>query len=211
MAYAIADYRTQLAALLKDDTAAVWTTDELDQAVVFALHDYSNAFPYRTHAIVTLTASSRFYNLTATPFSLIGILAVEALAYPYTSEEEPGYLLPFELQGTTLVLLTADLPDVGKKVYVTYNTLHTISGLVSATATTVPDTHMPLLCTGAAAYAAYAKAAVMAREFNWPAGAAHEVKDWGTTLLKQFRTGLADAKPSAAWASWGSPRPPAGL
>ena len=57
--YAIADYRSQLAALLKDAAGAVWPSAELDQALVFALHDYSNAFPRRTHAIVTLTASSR--------------------------------------------------------------------------------------------------------------------------------------------------------
>jgi len=211
MAYAIADYEAQTAALLKDAAYTTWTTDELDYALAHALQQYSNHFPYRQHKTAVLTTSARFYDLTAAPFSLTNILAIEQVAYPYVSDEASGPLIPFDLRGLTLVVLTTSLPDIGDSMYIDYCTIHTINGLEAATATTIPDPHAHLLTLGAAGYAAYAKANSIAREFNWPPAAARELKDWGTTLLKAFHAGLADVAPASCWASWASLPNPEGL
>lgn len=211
MAYAIADYRAQIANLLKDAAYATWPVGELDYALILALQEYTNRYPNRQHKTATLTASARFYDLTAAPFSLTNVLSVEQVAYPYEGDEPSGPLIPFNLRGDTLVVLTASLPDVGKDLYLDYTSLHTVNGLSSATATSVPDSHAHILVTGAAAYSAYAKAASIAREFNWPQLAGRDMKDWATTLMRNFHASLAEVQPASSWASWGAPPNPEGL
>ncbi len=209
MAYNLAAYQSLIANILKDSANAVWSTNELSDALRLALMEYSNSYPHRLRKSVPLTASSRFYDLTTAPFSITDILWIDHVLYPYDETLATGPLLPFELHDNTLVVLTTSLPLVGEVMHLAYALAHTITNLDSATETTVPNNHAFTLATGAAGHAAIAKSGQIAREFNWPPAASKDMLDWSSYLLDDFRRALDSIQPLSATSLWANlPLPP---
>lgn len=201
MADDITTYRAAVAALLKSAGASEWSQDELDGAVALALLDVSQRLPRRLSADITMGAAGRRIDLAA----IADCQWVEEVWWPYTAGESPPRLAPFEVRDGWLRLFTIPEPQAGDTVHVLYAGQHTVSGLGGATTTTVPGEWRGILVMGAAAYAAAAKAAVMAREYSWPTGAATAMRDWSEMILSLFEARLRALRAPAvqAWVTWG--------
>ena len=156
MSFTLAELRGRVQVDLDDAGAATWSTAELERAIRRALRDYSRATPYRTDGVLTVATAGREQDL----LTLTGLCGVERVWFPYYSGE-PDLLptwVPFEMRpGSALFVLGSTSPEVGDKLRVYYWKLHTINGLDSATATTVPDADDDLLAMGASGYAALEK------------------------------------------------------
>ncbi|NPV08256.1 MAG: hypothetical protein HPY83_09895 [Anaerolineae bacterium] len=201
MADDIGGYRAALMDLLKDRAGSSWTEEELDAALSLALADVSQRLPLSLSGDVTLDLGGREVPLA----SLAGLLWVEEVWWPYEGGSYPPNVVPFEVRDGVAHLYTVVEPAPGDMVHVLYAGEHTISGLEGASETTVPREWLSLLVTGAAGYAALAKAASMAREYSWPSGAARMMSDWGQSMLALFRARLKALRPASApaWVSWG--------
>jgi len=194
-------YRAALANLLKDEDETTWTEGELDAALGLALTEVSQRAPLSLSGDVTLDTGGREVPLD----SLTGLLWVEEIWWPYEGASYPPNVAPFEVRDGVAHLRTVVEPAPGDMVHVVYAGEQRIEGLDGATATTVPRGWLVLLVTGAAGYAALAKAAAMAREYSWPTGAARTMSEWGEAMLGRFRARLKAIRPAAgqAWVSWG--------
>ncbi len=201
MAYDLSAYRTALANLLRDQDGVEWTQGELDAALGLALADVSQRAPLSLSGDVTLDTGGREVPLDSLP----GLLWVEAIWWPYEGVSRPPNVAPFEVRDGVAGLHTVVEPAPGDMVHVLYAGEQRIDGLDGATATTVPREWLGLLATGAAGYAALAKAAAMAREYSWPAGSAKTMEHWGASMLERFRNRLKGIRPAGgqAWVSWG--------
>lgn len=201
MAYDLSGYRTALANMLRDQDGAEWTEEELDGALGLALTDVSQRVPLSLSGDVTLDTGGREVPLGSLP----GLLWVEEIWWPYEGASRPPNVAPFEVRDGVASLHTVVEPAPGDMVHVLYAGEQRIEGLDEATATTVPREWLGLLVTGAAGYAALAKAVAMAREYSWPAGAARAMSQWGESMLGRFRTRLKGIRPAGgqAWVSWG--------
>jgi len=194
-------YRAALANLLKDEDETAWTGEELDAALGLALTEVSQRAPLSLSGDVTLDTGGREVPLD----SLTGLLWVEEIWWPYEGASYPPNVVPFEVRDGVAHLRTVVEPAPGDMVHVVYAGEQRIEGLDGATATTVPRGWLVLLVTGAAGYAALAKAAAMAREYSWPTGAAKTMEHWGASMLERFRNRLKAIRPAGgqAWVSWG--------
>lgn len=197
----IGAYRLALKDMLQDRAGTSWEEEELDSALSLALADVSQRVPLSLSGDVILDGGGREVPLA----SLTGLLWVEEVWWPYEGGSYPPNVVPFETRNGTVYLYTVVEPAPGDMVHVLYAGEHTIEGLEGALETTVPGEWLSMLVTGAAGYAALAKAVSMAREYSWPTGAARVMSDWGQSMLALFRERLRALRPAGvqAWVSWG--------
>ncbi len=168
MPYTLAEALDELEKALMDTSNAYWSTAQLTRALRQALHLFSSYSPRRAVADVTLTAGSREATL-----SLTGLLAVTGVWHPYTSaapEYPPNVANWRMLTDAVLYLDIADLPATGDQARVFYLAQHALSGLDSATATTLAAAQEEIVLALAAGYACEQRAADCIGEIN--------VSDW---------------------------------
>jgi len=205
------DYRALVASILMDPNHQSWDLYSLDQNLKLALAEFSRYLPQKKEKEATLTADGRSFDLTAAPFSLTDFLWAEELYWPYDEDEYPYTLVAFEIREQILYVTTQAEPESGDVMLLRYCATHTIEDLDSATATSILSSWMPLLCTGAAAYATLGKGSHLGAKDEDASKAAKVIEISSTRLMKAFRDGLAAIVPSTIWASWGSPSLPAGV
>jgi hypothetical protein len=196
----IASYRQAVQALLHERDEGTWAEQELDAALRAALVELSHWSPQRRSAELALSEGGWEIPLAG----LAGLLWVEEIWLPYSSGSEPCPV-PFEQREGRARLRTCLPASPGEVVRVLYAAIHTIAGLDGAQETSLPAALAPLLAQGAAGFAALAKAAAMAREYSWPAGAAAQMTRWGSAMLASFRQALSALREpaTAPWVSWG--------
>jgi hypothetical protein len=156
----ITDFRTRVRLLLRDSAATpvTFTDAVIDDAIRHALEEISNNIPNINESTITLATAGREIALTG-----LVVLNVTEVWWPYvtTPEKWPpnrvaGFRLIFKNAVPYLFLSSLDgsQPQSGDKVRVWYASLHTISGLAGAAATTLPVELEELLVFGAAGFAA---------------------------------------------------------
>jgi hypothetical protein len=188
--------RDRVESLLQDSGNSKWSTDDTDEAIRRALEVYSQHSPVHALGTIALSAAGREISLA----SLTGLMRVEKVWWDYDSTT-PGYppnWRQFEVwPGSILYIDDRTEPANGDTVRVWYTKMHTINGLDSASATTVPQEDVPHLIAGAAQFAAEARAIELSESLNVDKDVVARLMEWADEQGKAFRYGIKKQLP--AW------------
>ncbi len=158
--------------------------DDLDEAIRWALHRYNEVRPDKTETTLTLSATGREVDIS----SITDYHQILRVWWDYdsTDPEYPPNWRTFELwPGDILFIDDPDEPQSADKVRVFYTRLHTISGLDSATATTIPTDHDNLIVAGAAGFAAQERIQEEGSRY-----VPRKLADFASKRLAEFERGL---------------------
>jgi len=117
--------RTKIRRDLKDESSIKWSDDELDRHVSHAVLDISQAAPLESKetSLAIPTPASREVDLS----SVLGLVYVEAVEYPIS--QFPKRYRNFKVWGSTLELLTDELPTAAAGLYIYYGKTHSLAAL----------------------------------------------------------------------------------
>ena len=190
MATTLATLTDRVEEILADTANAIWSTDNLEEAIRQALHEYSQARPQEKETSLTLTADGREV-ATSTITDLIDVTEIWC-NYDSTDPDFPPPIRPFRFWkdiGTIYVMGYYE-PQNADVVRVFYTALHIIEDLDSATSTSVPDEDITALAHGAAGYAAMTRSVDLAEMITVDRSAVERMETWGQELLADFRAHL---------------------
>jgi hypothetical protein len=148
---AIATYRIAVSALLYDPSNVIFTTAEIDQALLWALLEYSYKRPLVRTYDYSVIGKTTIHTLPA-DFTARQIIKVEL----WDSDPEKIYeLVAFcSVIDEQWVVDTLAERKTGDVLQISYSAVHQIDGLDSAAGTTIPLADETLLEIGAAGHAA---------------------------------------------------------
>jgi hypothetical protein len=182
--------RDRVELMLADSGNAIWSTGDIDEGIRQALHEYSKTRPLRAVSTLTLSADGREIDAS----TLTGILSVSEIWCDYTASdpEFPANRRSYAYWPDEQTIYVTDdyEPASGDVMRVFYTKLQTLSGLDSATATTILLDDETLVATGAAGYAATSRAVDLAEQVTLDRLTAQQVRAWGLAKLQEFRSGL---------------------
>jgi hypothetical protein len=189
-AMTLSGIKDEVAALLHDASHAVWSADEIEDAVRMAFYEVAGQVYRWESTTLDDVADQREYALTA----ITGLGQVTGVWWPYDADD-PGYpplMAPFYmLDDDTLYLNTADTPDGTEALRVFYKAAHTLSGLDGSTATTLDPAQEQLVILGAAAYACLGMAAEALFTITHTDRAAERWQALGAMWLARYEARLA--------------------
>jgi len=180
MSATLTTLRDRVEVVLMDTTNAKWDTGTLDEAIRAATAAYSSVCPVQGMTALTLATAGREISLS----SLTTLLHVLRVWWEYTSTapEYPPKWREFEVwPGPVLWINDGEEPGAGDIVRVFYTSAHTLSGLDSATVTTIPDAHITPLVQGTAGFAALSRAVDRTEMLN--------VDGWDFKRLQEYAEG----------------------
>jgi len=191
VATTLALLRDRAERILADTGNAIWTSDDIDEAIRRALSEYSKARPLQNVSTLSLASDAREVDAS----TLTGILAVTEIWLPYTaaSPEFPPNRRDFEYWPDSTTIYVADgayQPQSGDVMRVFYLTVQTLKDLDAATATSFPVDDETLIAEGAAGYAATSRAVDLAEQVTLDRLTAQQIRAWGMAQLQRFRAGL---------------------
>jgi hypothetical protein len=182
--------------MIADETNVKFSTTAIAEGIRQALHRYSKKRPRRSITTLTIPADGREVSVA----SITGLLDVSEVWLPYTasSPEEPPNRLAFELWYDEKLLYFPSTanggyePQAGEVARIFYTRLHTLDGLDSATATTLPPDDETLLAIGGAAYAVLAQARRVSEAVTLAdqVPLSDQVIKWSRERLREFEAGL---------------------
>lgn len=198
MTTTLATLRTRLARRLADPANAIWSTDALDEALLSALHDYSQVLPLTAGTVLTLPGPGFDIALN----SVDGLLSVIEVAWPYdslTPEVIPASVRGFRLwwddaQPVLRLVTDGSLPQAGDEVQLIYCREHEIQDLDGGEFTSFYQLHESGLLTGAAGYAATMEHVDQAGQVRLDPAEARTLADWSAARLKEFNDWLASLR-----------------
>jgi len=148
---ALASFRTSVLALLSDPSNAIFNMNDVDQALRWALSEYSLRRPFIRTYQLSVDATTGVHVLPA-DFITRHITKVELY------DEDPDSIADLTFyayqRDEQWVVETRFEVSAGEVLQISYSTIHTIDDLDAAAGTTVPTTDEPLLQVGAAGRAA---------------------------------------------------------
>ena len=187
--------RDRVEARLQDSGNTRWATDDTDEAIRTALEHYSREQPHHVIGTIALSAAGREIDISA----LTGLLRVEKVWWDYDSTT-PGYppnWRQFEMwPGSILYIDDRSEPANGDTLRIWYTKMHTLNGLDSASATTLPAEDADIIVTGASYFAARARALELSESLNVDRDVVERLTEWSVTEGKAFRY-LMRQKPPA--------------
>lgn len=183
---ALASYRTAVLQLLDDTGLLRYTNLQVDQALRWALGQYSRSRPImRTYSadgagtyILELPADFTAFNITRIQMD-DGTDPPTEVAFKAFYRDESWYV-----ETTERLLASSDT------VTVTYDAPHTIDDLDSAAGTTIPDAHEWLIQVGAAGYAARMRAVSRAETVNMQPEVRKQLMEMANQFLTEFSCGI---------------------
>lgn len=160
---ALAAFRTSILLLLSDASNAIFSANMVDQALRWALTEYSYHRPLLRTYDFTVDVSTKIHTLPA-DFVTRHISKVELWdATPDNMVEIPHYAW---IRDEQWQIMTNYAIGAGEVLEITYSAIHTIDGLDSAAGTTVPEADEPILHIGAAGRAAQMRAVDTVESIN---------------------------------------------
>jgi len=185
---AIAAYRTSVLALLCDASAAIFSTNDVDQSLRWALSEYSLRRPViRTYSFDVDDTTSTF--LLPADFITRQITKVEL----YDDDPDQVCELPFVAnyydEGWVIHSLDYEIA-AGGVLTIYYSDVHQIDGLDSAAGTTIPAADETLLQTGAAGHAAQMHASSKVETINMNNDVVLLYRDLARDFLTSFNAGI---------------------
>ena len=158
--------------------------DDLDEAIRWALGRYNEINPEITITTATLAADGREVDISG----ITDYLDIFRVWWPYTSTapERPPNWRDFEVWPGDILYIDADSePQSADVVRIWYSKLRTLSGLDTATSTTLPEQHESLIIAGASGFAAQER--VQDEPQRW---IPRKLREWAVLRLREFERGL---------------------
>ena len=163
--------------------AKAYPQEDIDEAVRWALHRITEMKPHRAITTVTLSADGREVDISS-----IDYLDIERVWLDYDASDpdwRPDWADFQVWPGDVLFIDESIEPDSGDVLRIFHTTEQTISGLDSATATTLPERDVTTLIVGATGYCAQER--VQEKETYW---GNRDLRDWADARLKEFELAL---------------------
>jgi hypothetical protein len=157
---------------------------DIDEALRWALHRYSEVSPDRYIDTVELSAAGREVDISG----ITDYIEIERVWWDYTSTdpEHPPNWRDFEVwPGDVLYIKDPDEPQSGDVVRIWYTRRHTMNGLDSATSTTFPEDAETLLVIGASGFSAQERVQELEGR-STPT----KLREWAQARLREFERGL---------------------
>ncbi len=190
---ALAAYRTAIAALLADATNAIFSTNDIDQALRWALAEYSLRRPLIRTYQFSVDNTTAVHILPA-DFITRHITRVELYnADPDLITELPHYAF---IRDEQWMIETRSAVEAGEVLQISYSAPHTIDNLDSESGTTVPDADETLLELGAAGHAALMRALDRIETINMNPDVVKAYRETAADYLARF-AGLLNITPNA--------------
>jgi hypothetical protein len=194
---ALAAYRTAILALLSDPTNVIFSNTDVDQALRWALSEYSSKRPLIRTYIFTVDATTGVHTLPA-DFVTRHITKVELW------DEDQDSIIELTFYANQLdeqwMINTSYEVAAGEVLQISYSAVHAIDGLDGAAGTTVPEADETLLQVGAAGRSATMRALERIETINMNPDVVKAYRDIGADYISQFSTGLT-SEPGVAVAS----------
>jgi len=172
--------------------AYAYAQDDLDEAIRWALHRYSEVEPERVIDTITLAADGREVDIS----SITDYLQVQRVWWNYDADD-PGHppdWRNFELwSGDILWIDDGDEPSTGDVVRVWYTRLHSLNGLDGASTTSFGDDVETLVVVGASGYVAQER--TQEESSRW---VPRKLREWAEARLGEFEAGLKRVTSRAA-------------
>ena len=151
----LTDFRTKVLNLLSDTGNAIFSNDNVDQALRWALSEFSFHRPLIRTYLFIVEATTRIHGLS-TDFITRQITNVQL----YNDDFNLIIDVPFYayLRDESWVIETRDYISAGETLQISYSAIHTIDSLDSASGTTIVDADEPIIHIGAAGRAAQMRA-----------------------------------------------------
>jgi hypothetical protein len=194
--------RDRVETILADTANNIWTTSDLDEAIRQSLAAYSQARPVTNITTLTLTTDGR--EIDTSSISNLDTIIEVWINYDSEDPDHPPSKRPFRFwpDEQLIYIMGAYEPTAGDVARIFYTTPHTLSGLDSATTTTIPTAHDTIITQGAAAYAALSRALDLNEQVTIDRSAVEQQQAWSDALMSQFKQALtrvtAGATDSAA-------------
>jgi len=187
MTATIAGYRTAILALLEDPTNIIFAALDVDQALRWALSEYSFERPLKRTYDYTVIGTTAFHTLPA-DFVTRYITKVEWWdASPDKIFELGHYAYVLDEQW---VIHTNDTIPNCQVLQITYAAIHQIDGLDSAAGTTVPAADETMLQVGAAGRAALMRAIDRIETINMNQDVVKSYHNMGIAYTARFNAWL---------------------
>ncbi len=185
MAETLATIRDRVELLLQDSSNDKYTTGLIDETIRQALTLYNEKLPLRVLDTVTLSAAGREIDVSSVDFKQILRVWWD---YDSSDPAHPPHWRSFEVwdDRDILYINDPDEPASGDVVRLWLEQDHTINGLESATATTIPTNHTHVLTWGAAGFAALSRALKVAELSNVNKWAERNLREWGESQVNKF-------------------------
>ena len=181
-------------ALLDDAAADRFSDDLLTSAARLALQGIEAQLPNvlsLAHTVVTAGRDQTITSMAACLY-LIDLFVQRAIEAPPLSGVE--YSSTLRTDTLQIHFSGSHIPQAGEILQLTYAARHTLSGLDSATTTTLPDAMAPALDYGMAAHACLIRAASLAEAYAARPGESSRLAGQASHWLAQFNTALAGLK-----------------
>jgi hypothetical protein len=197
----LADYRTNLHNLLATAVdSSTWTEAIFDQSLRMALDELNPLLIYETS--FTVVEAGHEQDLS----SITDIQSVLAAAYPWQEGWDFGTrLATWRTVGHNTLYFTTVSPGLGETIRVRYCKRHTLNGLDSATATTVPDAHRSLVGLWAAACACDLRRRQLSENPALPKDAGQHLAHVAARFRRQAQEAISHVPPLGRlrWATLG--------
>ena len=207
MATTLVSLRDRIETTLQDTGNLTWAEATIDEGITSALANYTKTVPQRKIGTVTLSADGREVDIS----SLTGLIQVERVWWIFTAAdpEFPPNWRDFEQYSRILLFINdGSEPQSGDVVRIWYTLPHTLDGLNSATATTLPPEDDSLIVCGASAICALMRAAAISETMTIDGWSPQRMREWGAIQWHRFRQGLElEARKEATRASGIAPGP----
>jgi hypothetical protein len=188
-ALTLSTMRDRVEVVLQDTGNTTWDTDDIDEGIRQALEQFSRRRPQLKIDTVTISTAGREVDIS----SITDLVRVSRVWWPYDSSSPtyPPNWVHFETwPGSKIYITEPSAPAVDDVVRIWYTAEHTINGLDSATATTIPLDDESFLIDGAAAFAARFRAREIAETATVDAKVYERIDDWQKTMMREFSEGL---------------------
>jgi hypothetical protein len=209
----LTDLRARVLVLLMDTVPDIWDNGTIDEAIRQALAEYGRVRPLGVETVIDLPGDGREVALDSLP----GLQEVTGVWWPYDSAATSETWPPNKVKGFRvwwddgrpvlfLNVLDGAQPQQDDELRLWYTASPEISGLDSATVTTLPGWHESLIVAGAAGLAAMSRVADLVETAGTDTYAVVILGTFGRAQLKKFREDLDQlrAKEARGGASWGA-------
>ena len=184
----LALYRTRVVNSL-DDSSLKYTNDIIDEALRKVLNEYTRAFPNIKTASVTVSTAGRSQSLA----SCSNLMNIIQLIHPYIASaadpfhpEREDFILTWSDGSPTVYFKGRQVPQATEIILVKYAAKQALSGLDSATATTIRDDHEDFLIIGAAGQAAMMRASGLTEKWGTIPNQQSNLMMWGQIQYRRF-------------------------
>ena len=211
---AIAAYRTAVLLLLSDATNIIFSNTEVDQAIRWAMMEYSFKRPLLRTYQFSVISSTRIHNL---PVDFVTKQVTKVELWNAIEDQIKELTYYAYILDEQWIIETKYPVQAGEVLQITYSTIHQIDGLDAAAGTTIPLADEAMLEIGAAGRSAQMRAMSRVETINMDKDVVQMYKLMGAEYMASFisqlvlEPGITVSEPDFPGDDYKSAPPPGAL